>query len=469
MTTFKTVPVNIVGQSYEHRSRTFSIQKTMNLIPQGEFTGASESTLTTWPGCTIMATDSGANRGITIFNNELYKVSGSTLSRVSSAGSVTDIGTITGFNRCGFANDGTTLIITTGGTGYQYDGTTLSIISDSDYQNANTVAYINQQMVYDGNGGKFQVSNVGAPTAIENNNFATAESAPDDTLRVLAFNERVYLFGTDTLETWYNSGSGNPPFARVQGGTMNVGLEAIHSVATTDDYFYFLSNDNRVYRVSSHQVENITTIAVSHQLDFISYKEDAIGQIYRIEGQNIYVLTFPNGNKTFAFNEQNGAWFNLSTNADEDRYIGEDYVEIYGKRLIADAIGNIHELSLTTYTDNGEVKIQERIFGPLNGIAINAPGERFLMSWLDIIMELGVGLVTGQGTNPQLMVSASFDGGKTFSTENDVLIGRQGDGRIKARWWHCESFYDGFFRIRCSDHVFICIYGGAIGIKPSGY
>ena len=70
MTSFKTVPVNVVGQSYEHRSEAFSIQKTMNLIPQAEAEGASS--LSTWPGAKPFHTSSGVNRGTTVFINELY-------------------------------------------------------------------------------------------------------------------------------------------------------------------------------------------------------------------------------------------------------------------------------------------------------------------------------------------------------------------------------------------------------------
>ncbi len=442
----------------------------MNLIPQAETTGAAESSMVSWPGSKPFYTASGVNRGMTVFVNELYKVTDNTLFKISSTGVATDLGTINGSNRCIFANDGTNLIITTGGTGYQLTGTTLTEITDSDFENGNSVTYLQQQMVYDGNGGRFQVSDVGDPNSLQPNNFATAESSPDDTIRVFAFRERVYVFGEKSVETWYNSGVGNPPFSRVNGGTMNVGLAAIHSVGATDDFCYFLGDDRRVYRFSSHQPQNITSIAVSHQIDLLGDVSDAAGGIVRIEGQSFYVLTFPSADVTLVFNEQSNAWFNLSTGADELRYIGDGYAEVYGKRLIADkASGGILELDLNTFTDNGQVRIQERIFGPINGTALGVDGERLLMSWVDIIMQMGVGLVTGQGENPQLMVSASFDGGKTFSQEQDVLIGRQGEGRIKARFDHTESFYDCYIKVRLSDPVFLSIFGAAIGLKQSGF
>lgn len=470
MTSFQTIPLKVVGGSYESRSEAQSINKTMNLIPQIEESGAGKASLVTWPGAKAFYAASGIDRGMTVFSSELYKVTDNTLYKISNVGVATSLGTIAGSNRCIFANDGTNLIITTGSTGYQLTGTTLTTISDTDFQGGNSVTYLNQQMIYDGNGGQFQVSDVGDPDSLQPNNFATAESSPDGTIRVFAFRERVYIFGEKSVETWYNSGTGNPPFARVNGGTMNVGLAAVHSVDATDDYCYFLGDDKRVYRFSSHQPQNITSIAVSHQFDLMTDVSDAIGGIVRIEGQSFYVLTFPTGNKTFAFNEQSNTWFNLSTGADEQRYIGNSYTEVYGKRLIADKVsGGVFELDLDTYTDNGEVKIQERVFGPINGNALGVDGERGLMSWIDIVMQMGVGIITGQGENPKLMVSASFDGGKTFCNPGDILLGRMGEGRLKARWDHTESFYDCFIKIRCSDPVFLSIFGASIGLKGSGF
>lgn len=466
---YRSVPLNAVGQSYEHRSTAISIQKTMNLIPQREVTGAANTSLTSWPGTKSFATAGGVNRGMTVFNDELYKVNDNTLFKIGSTGVYTELGTITGTNRCIFANDGTNLIITTGGDGYQFTGTTLSQITDPDFQNGNSCTYLNQQIIFDGNGGKFQVADVGDPDSLQPNNFATAESSPDDTIRVFAWREQLYIFGERTVETWYNSGTGNPPFSRVQNATMQVGLGAIHTVDATDEYTYFLGDDRRVYRFSATQPQNITSIAISHQLDILGDISDAIGGVVRIEGQSFYILSIPSGNKTFAFNEEAEAWFNLSTKASEDRYIAESYVEVYGKRLVADKdSGGVLELDLDTLTDDGEVRIQERIFGPVTPQDLGIGSSRALMSRIWLHMEAGVGLITGQGENPQLMVSASFDGGKTFSNPSDVLLGRQGEGRIDVKYDYMQSFRTMFVKIRCSDPVFFSLYGATLEVKQAG-
>lgn len=396
-------------------------------------------------------------------DGELYKVNDTTLYRIDSIGAATSVGTIAGSGRCVFATDGTNLIITTGSTGYQLTGTTLTTISDTDYQSANSVAYINQQMIFDGNGGKFQTSDVGNPDSIDGLNYATAESAPDDTIRVFVHREDVYIFGEKTVEPWYNTGSGNPPFARVRNGTMRVGLHAIHSVAGSEQYMYFLGSDKRVYRVSSLQPQNITNNAIAEQLDNIDC-ETAVGFIARLDGQTFYVLNCPT--KTFAYSEESSAWFNLSSEANESRYIAEDYIELYGKRLISNG-GSVSYLDKDTFTDNGEVRAQERIFGPILPSDLGIGASSAVMSRLWIHGETGVGTSTGQGQIPALIVNVSTDGGRSWTTERDVLMGRTGQ-HVDMKYDHLTTFRTLFIKVRCTDPVFVAIYGATLEVREGG-
>ena len=119
LSTFKPVSLNIVGQSYEHRSPAISKQRTINLIPQAELTGAAQSSLVSWYGSVPWSSGSGVGRGLYVFNGVLYKVSDQTLYSIDSSGVQTSIGTIAGSNRCVFADDGPNLKITPASSGYQ--------------------------------------------------------------------------------------------------------------------------------------------------------------------------------------------------------------------------------------------------------------------------------------------------------------------------------------------------------------
>ena len=89
---YNKVPIKIAGQSYEHRSTAVSIQKTMNLIPQSEITGANDSSLQSWPGLVSRYSATGVDRGMTVFNNILYKVTGELLYKIDSNFNATLLG-----------------------------------------------------------------------------------------------------------------------------------------------------------------------------------------------------------------------------------------------------------------------------------------------------------------------------------------------------------------------------------------
>jgi len=53
---------------------------------------------------------------------------------------------------------------------------------------------------------------------------------------------------------------------------------------------------------------------------------------------------------------------------------------------------------------------------------------------LQIDLETGVGLVTGEGSDPQLMLRWSDDGGETWSDEHWTSAGRMGEYQTRAVW-----------------------------------
>ena len=465
--TFRTVPVDIVGPSYAHRSRSLSSQSTVNLIPEFTPSGRSQKALTCWPGDKDWSSGSGTARGMHAFKNGLYKVTGPTLYKIDANGTQTSIGTLSGSAPCVFADDGNSMRIATGNKDYIYDGTTLAEITDADLRPGNSVAYLNQQMINDSTGGQFQVSDVGDPDSIDGLNFATAESAPDDTVRVFTFNERLYLFGDRAnTETWYNSGTGTPPFDRIQGGTMNIAIGAVHSVAASAEYMYFLGFDKSVYRVSAYQAERVTPNAVASAFENFSDVSDARAFTMNFEGQYFYVINFVAAGQTWVYSEAGNAWFELSTGIalPFSNYGGTSYAECYGKRLIEFG-GSVRELDIDTFTSNGTEMVRSRVAAPI----VDPSGARIMMSRFQLVMEVGVGAISGDGVDPVVIFEASYDGGKSWTNEDWVSIGRMNEGRIKVEWFNMASAYEIMVRFKVVAPVFVSFHSAAIDIKAGGW
>lgn len=459
------VPINITGPTFESRSRPLSAQVTQNLYAERVESDAAKSSyvLHAFPGMRFFGAATGKGRGMFEHRNALYKVTGTKLYRVSTSGNHAELGDIPGTARCIFAGLGEDVVVVTQGVPYLYNGSTVAAITDADLETPNSVAHLNNQIIYDGDGGRFVSSDVGDATSIGGLNYATAEASPDDILRVYVFDQRLYLMGEKTIETWWNSGSGSPPFDRIEGGIMQVGLAALHSAANTDRFLYFLGDDSHVYQVRGTDHRPVTDTATYHQIAQLGAVTGAIGFCFELEGQGFYCLTLPGEDRTFLFSEQTG-WSTLSS--DGGRTFANSYAYVYRRHLIEDYRGgSIYEWDVGTYDDAGVPQIRIRTTGPLHGGLLGAPGRKVEMNSFELIMETGMGLLAGQGQTPKVALQFSDDGGRTWSTEMWENVGQLGEYLTVVRWRALGSFYERVIRVKMSDPVFWSIHSAAAEIE----
>jgi hypothetical protein len=467
----KTVAINMTGGTYRHPSLPLSAQATRNFWPQKQSTDKAKSTyiLAPWPGKTLFGNAStGIDRGMVVHKGVPYKVTGTTLYSVASNGVHTTLGTVPGLERCIFAPIGDKIVIETAGLRYVWNGTTVSAIADIDLESGTGIAHLNNQILYGGQGGRFGVSDVGDPASINGLNYATAESEADNLIRPYTFNQVAYMMGERTIELWWNSGQGNPPFDRFEGGIVQVGLGAFHSVANDDEALYFLGDDYQIYTMrggSSAVISPISTLPMAQAFKRYATVSDAIGLCMNLDGQWFYQITFPTESKTWVY-VVGGEWFELSSGPDEKRDIANSYAFVYGKHLVSDyRNGNIYELSNDVFTENGDEIIRIRDSAYLHGGLFEMPGKEIEMSRFELIMHTGAGQLSGQGQDPLVMLSFSDDGGRTFSTEMVAPAGKIGDFIWRVEWFNLGRFESRIVRIRVSDPVYWSIYSAAADLE----
>lgn len=449
-----TVQLKIVGSSYESRTIPLSAQVTRNLYPEPVANGASTAALLSWPGCKLFSAQSGFDRGIVNWKDQVYVVSGNDLVKIDSAGERTRLGTILGGARCVFAGGPEYLYIVSDGLVFRCDGAAVEAVLDEDLESPSSVAFLNSQFIYDGNQGRFAVSAPGDGSSISGLSYATAESSPDELVRVYVFNQVVYLFGTTSCEPWYNSGVDSPPFDRIEGGLFQVGIAGVHSVTNTDKALYFLGHDRTVYRLEGYVPVQVSTVAINNAIENYNSVSDCFMFFIKLQGQSFVVLTFPSANKTWVFSETFNQWFELSSGVSGGRHLANGYCYAYGKHLITDhRNGNIYQWDLDTYTDNGESIIRERVTQPIDSDAIAEPGKEIFWNKLELVLNSGKGRVTGQGSDPMVMLQFSDDNGYTWSNELWGSAGRLGAYKYKVIWEGLGSSVSRIYRFRFSDPV----------------
>lgn len=468
--TFQTVPINVTGPSYQSRSRPLSSQRTVNFYQQITEKGKDKFTLFSFPGQkNINNSIVGLDRNQHQMNEIQYRVVSQKLFQVDRTGNHTEKGVIPGFGRCIFADDGENLVIVADSVWvYNVDTDVFEENLNVNLENVISVTFINRQFIYTTPDLSF-ISQPGDPFDVSGLDAIDAESSPDKLVRDYVFNQTIYRFGKRTTEPWYNSGVGNPPIDRIEGQEFSVGLAAIHSVANTDNAIYWLGDDKSIYRVSGGIKERVSDDAISNAIEKMPIFSDAFGYALTIQGQDFYLITFPAGSRTYVISESLGrdGWFELSSNTSDKSYSGTSLVQVYDKNIIGKG-GQILELSVDEFTQDTDTMIRERITQEVNSDLLGAKGRRIKMSRLELIMEQGIGLISGQGENPRMKIETSIDGGRSFKHSAWVRLGRLGEDVLRVELFQILSGKGFIFRFTVSDPVPISISSAAIDIKLMG-
>jgi len=308
--TFETFPLNITGPTAQHRDLSLSAQFTQNFYPELMRGGKEEFTTQSFPGQSLFGEVTGMDRGQWEMQKRGYRITDNTLYEVMSDGSHVSRGFIPGDKRCTFGDDGRNMIICSDGVVQQYTQATSSLITvtDGDIVGSTAVSFLNNKFFYTNvdleSGVDFVVSNVGDGTTASGLNAGAVEDDPGKLVRAYAFEDRMYMFTEKTTPIYWNNGDVQPPLVPVEGRVIEkIGLDALHSVAHTDKFIYWLGDDKMVYRAISGNAQSISSIPIAHAMENYAVTDDAVGYTFRIEGQNFYVLSFPTENVTWCLSE----------------------------------------------------------------------------------------------------------------------------------------------------------------------
>jgi hypothetical protein len=470
---YQTIGINIAGPSYQSRSNQLASMQTLNWYQEQNTGAKDEFSLMPFPGLVSRSINAGRDRGMHQMIEIGYRVSGTTLYSFDKDGATTSIGSVPGAGRCILADDGINLFIVTEKQVYQYDSVagTITNVTSGNIGSPNAVAFLNDKFIYDrGQGNDFAVSSVGDGADIPIENIAGAISDPDNLLLPYTFRQSIFFYGARSIETWYDAGTGSPPVARIEQQIFPVGLGAVYSVSSNDNAMYFLGDDRQVYQFTGSPPVRMSSIAISNAIESYETVSDAIGWCCTFQGQNFYIITFPTENKTWCLSETFGkdGWFEISSGTNGAKYQATSYVYVYGKHWLADdSTGDLYEWKFDNYQNNLEPIQRRRVLPPITGDLLGKKGARIQMSRLELIVEKGVGLITGQGEDPRIMIETSFDGHE-FGAGTWARIGRQGEFVLKVELNQLKSFYEMMIRITFTDPCFCSLHGAAIDLKLAG-
>jgi len=462
-------------QTLESRVVPWSAQRLLNMYAEAASPGEkTELALIGTPGQQDFTTVGvGPIRGQHVVGSTWFVISGPDVFTVTAAGVATNIGTIGGSDIPIMDDNGTQLAIASNGSGYIATASTVVAITSSEFighassfGSVDSVTYQDTFFIWNSSD-VLQSSSPLDGLTYGGLDIATADYDPDGGVRVFRDHDQLIVFGKDTVEFWYNAGLATFPFAPVDGTAAEVGLKAKASVAKVDNSVFWLGSDERggltVWRAVQYSPVRISTHAIEKKLEEAIGIEDARAFSYREEGHAFYVLTLP-GHFTLVFDAATNLWHERETFGKKS-WDPQNFVSFNGIRYVGDSSSNkIQRLSLDYLTDAG---------GTIERMATSIPiqsGDEYSIHWfVRIDFESGVGLTTGQGSDPQAMLSYSKDGGRTFSGERFRSIGRIGQYLHRTYWRNNGKARVIIYRVRITDPVKVAIMGGFSNIEVGAW
>lgn len=472
-----------LGQAYVSRSSNLEDCRLINLypeiVPSEKQSGNAKDigAFYSCPGLSLLTSaGSGPVRAAKVLGSTLYVVSGSALWAVNSSWSATKIGNlVTGTGPVSMIENGTQLAIFDGTQGYLLSAGSFSSISlpfsnptFGNYQDGFGLAIgANAYNVWQSNSFDFSTWPGLA--------FGLANARSDYPMAIGELSEHMWIVKQYSTEVWYNAGNANFAFSRLGGVLIEWGTPAPISVTQAStpqngDSLIWLGQ-NKAGQVAAVQttgssVKRISTHAMERQWSTYSTTADCITYTYMQEGHIFVVFTFPTGNETWVYDTVTGFWHQRASfsGGQFGRHISNCHAFFNGKNVVGDyQSGNLYALDLDTLTDNGAQRKWLRSWRATAEI----PEGPMLFSSLQIDMQSGIGVP--DGTNPQIMLRWSDDGGHTWSTERCVAAGPTGATAQRVRFLalggtRANTGMDRIFELSSTDQFPAALIGASINI-----
>ena len=506
----------ILGSAYVARSVNAADSRMINLFPEvlpEDSGGKTSAFLQRAPGLQSLATiGTGPIRGLHSYGNYMYVVSGTSLYQVDTSYRSVLLGVVANDGPVSMADNGVQLFVACNGPSYIFNNTTNAFgqITDPDFTGAVTVSYLDGYFIYiEPNSQLVWSTAILDGTSIDPLDFASAEGSPDNLVSSIVDHSEAWLFGTNTVEVWYNAGNAGFPLQRIQGAFMEIGCAAAYSVAKLDNSVFWLGADTRgkgiVYRAKGYTGVRLSTHAVEWQIQQYANISDATAYTYQQDGHSFYVLSFPSANATWVYDVATGVWHERAgyANGGFTRQRAACQTFFNDKIILGDyQTGAIYTYDLTLFADGGRTQKWLRSWRALPPNTNNL--HRTAQHSLQLDCESGVGLDGGapattvyvssissnavsadaiggesqdttaevivQGTNPQIMLRWSDDGGHTWSNEHwrpMGMIGEYGKRVIWRRLGMTQKIRDRVYEISGTDPVPVYIMGAQLIVSPT--
>ena len=457
--------MNLPFHSYRTRLKKGAVSRLLNCYAvQSAPEGRAPTAIIGAAGISAFSTISASPQEAAIaFNGALYCVAANTFYAVNEDGIETSIGTIAGAGSVDIAKGVGQVAILRDEALWVFDGTTLTQVTDADFtsRGASKMAVLDNYAGFiEPDSGRFFICDLADFTVYDPLDFATAEGNPDNLVSIESNQRQFVLFGEDSIELWDNVGGTGFPFVRVSNGYVENGCIGKDATCSADNTVFWLDQD-RIFR----KLEGITPRRISNdgceqQWQDYATVSDAKAFSYVFDGHTFVVVQFPTEEATWVYDINTGEWHERASYGYDD-WRAAWVVKAYGRTFVGDTeSGNIGEMDANTHSEWGGILSREATTGTIQN------ESRWLFhDRMELDLEVGQGIESGQGSDPEIMLDISNDGGRTFVAKSNRDLGTAGQFNKRVWWGPLGRSRDRVYRFRVTDPVPFSIQAARLDVR----
>jgi len=352
-------------------------------------------------------------------------------------------GSIAGADRVAWAFGEEESAIIAGGAYYvaDNDGTSIAAASDADWATLlsdvgatafTSTATLGQRALntYKNRFGFSSTLNFNLTTTVS---YYVSESNPDDIVAGVVFGATYYLFGTKTIEPWIQSGDNDDPFGPIVGQTITRGCLGRDTIVELDNALHFIGENRVPYRLNG-----LTPVILNPKDPWVTREINEADPATitcwaeESDAHSQYVIRTPL--KCMVYDNATQTW-HLRQSYGSETWDWSFHVSVDGRQYAAPADAVFVELSRAYKSDRmaDASTFGTEIVRYFSGhLPVNM--GRPALGQVRVEGSKGIGLSSGQGSNPLLSLAISRDKGNTFGPYRDRTLGAIGEYGARTSW-----------------------------------
>jgi len=382
-------------------------------------------------------TEAGPCRGMIRCHDEdhFYSIHPSSAYRIDADGTATRIGTVPGVDPVQMScnqKDDPQIVVVSEAMVQVIESDSLSVVLDVDLPSPVVSAdYVSGYTVYLIDDQRFFLSGINDSKEIDILDFDRFKQRPGTGRRVIEYNGELLGFGSNGSEVWRNTGNADFPFDPI--AFPSRGLLATHAVARCDNTLMFPGEDHNIYRLDNYNPIMLQSNDISRKMESDTDAEAMLGFGFDRGGHKF--ACFKGSDWSRCYDAATQTWHTRQSYT-QTKWRAQYSVTItddvgVDRTIVGDALsGKLFYLDRDTYTEDGETFVWKVISPPLHVFPNGA-----ILDAVHFDLATGFGTMSGQGSNPKVMLRTSVDGGNTFNNYRELELGTTGNyrARITAR------------------------------------